>query len=206
MKSLNRMQSLFLLLIILTLFFISCSPLKNEPEEIKKADIYLLPLEEFPSSVIDELIGHYQQKFKVAIARLQTIPLEGPAIDHNRRQVIAEELIETIKRKYQPVLTNPKAIVIGLTSNDMYIRKYDWQFAFTFRDGDRFAVISCARMNPVNFGERPDDHLLRSRIRKMVTKDIGLLYFGLSPTNNPKSVLYSGIAGVEELDAVGEDF
>jgi hypothetical protein len=40
----------------------------------------------------------------------------------------------------------------------------------------------------------------------MVKKDIGILYYGLSQSHNPKSVLYNGILGIQELDAVGDDF
>jgi hypothetical protein len=39
-----------------------------------------------------------------------------------------------------------------------------------------------------------------------VTKDIGIFYFGLPQSSNPKSVLYNQIMGIEELDNVGEDF
>jgi len=44
------------------------------------------------------------------------------------------------------------------------------------------------------------------RLRKVVTKDIGIFYYGLSQSDNPRSVLYNGILGIQELDAVGEEF
>ena len=40
----------------------------------------------------------------------------------------------------------------------------------------------------------------------MVSKDIGILYYGLPQSPNPRSVLYNEIAGLQELDNVGEDF
>jgi hypothetical protein len=40
----------------------------------------------------------------------------------------------------------------------------------------------------------------------MVTKDIGILYYGLPQSDNPRSVLYNGILGIQELDSVGEEF
>jgi hypothetical protein len=48
--------------------------------------------------------------------------------------------------------------------------------------------------------------LAATRLRKIVTKDIGILYFGLPQSTDPKSVLYNGIMGIEELDNVGEEF
>jgi len=55
-------------------------------------------------------------------------------------------------------------------------------------------------------GQPMDLNLSETRLRKMVTKDIGILYFGRPQNQNPKSVLYNGIMGIEELDQVGEDF
>jgi hypothetical protein len=45
-----------------------------------------------------------------------------------------------------------------------------------------------------------------SRLRKIVTKDIGILYYGMAQNQDPHSVLYSEIVGIEELDEAGEDF
>ena len=61
-------------------------------------------------------------------------------------------------------------------------------------------------MNPANFGEPANAELLHSRVRKMIMKNIGLLYYQLAQSDNPKSVLYSNILGLEELDNVSEDF
>jgi hypothetical protein len=55
-------------------------------------------------------------------------------------------------------------------------------------------------------GEPPAEATLEKRLRKTVTKDIGVLYYSMSPNNNPQSVLYSGILGIQELDHVTEDF
>ena len=88
----------------------------------------------------------------------------------------------------------------------MYIRKYNWQFAFTFRMFDKYAVVSIARMNPVNLGHQADEELLRARMRKMVTNNIGLLFYHYQQNDNPRSVLYGNIGGIEELDAMGEEF
>ncbi|HKV94604.1 MAG TPA: hypothetical protein VJW20_18815 [Candidatus Angelobacter sp.] len=47
---------------------------------------------------------------------------------------------------------------------------------------------------------------LRQRLRKVVTKDVGLLYYGKQASENPRSVLYNNIGGIQELDQVTEDF
>ena len=71
---------------------------------------------------------------------------------------------------------------------------------------DQVAVVSYARMNPVIFGNLPDDELLQSRLRKMVTKNVGIMCYGLPLSPDPRSVMYGNIGGTDELDVMTEDF
>jgi hypothetical protein len=50
------------------------------------------------------------------------------------------------------------------------------------------------------------DLLESARLRKMATRDIGDLYFGLPLSSDRHSVLYRSILGVPDLDAIGEDY
>lgn len=155
---------------------------------------------------MDGLVGHYQKKFGMTIEKLSAIQLDSSFIDKRRNQMVAQELIALIKQKYPMLRTDPNAIIIGLTQEDMYIQNYPWRFAFTFRQEDRFAVVSTARMNPINFGLPDDEALLSTRLRKTVTRDIGILYYRKSQNGNPQSVLYSSLGGLEELDGMNEEF
>lgn len=168
--------------------------------------IYFVRLGDFPEATTKELIAHYKARFAVDIEVLPTIPLDATLVDRQRDQIAAETLIALMREKYPNLATDPNAIIIGLTREDIYIRKYDWQFAFNFRNANQFAVISVARMNPVNFGLPPDELLLNTRLRKMVTKNIGILYFRKSLNDNPRSVLFANVMGLEELDAMSEEF
>src|SRR4051812_4351209 len=105
---LRKVSSLIMLLLAIPLFNLSCSAPK-----IEKADIYLVPVGEFSSSLSTELVEHYKKRFNVSVALLPRISLEARAIDNSRRQLIAEELIETIRLKCQDLVNSPKAIVIG---------------------------------------------------------------------------------------------
>ena len=42
-------------------------------------------------------------------------------------------------------------------------------------------------------------------VRKMITRNIGLMYHGLPQSPSPGSVLYGPILGVADLDGIGED-
>jgi len=168
--------------------------------------VYFIPLGDFSSPATAELANYYQRKIGIGIVGLPAIPLDPSIFDARRHQLIAEDVIELIKRHYPRLAQDPKAILIGLTEKDMYIQKKTWQYAFSYWVDSRFAVVSSARMNLVNLGQPASAELLNARVRKMVMKDIGILYYQMPPNNNQKSVLYNNIAGLEELDGMGEEF
>lgn len=170
------------------------------------AEVYFVPLGDIPSLSLKRLVTFYNRKFGLAIKTLPGLPLEKSSVDLQRRQLIAEELIEFMKRGYPRLANDPRVILIGISEFDMYIRKYNWQFSFSYRAQNRFAVVSSARLNPVSFGQPADQALLDTRLRKVITKNIGILYFRLPQSNDPRSVLYKSILGIDDLDRVGEDF
>jgi hypothetical protein len=51
-----------------------------------------------------------------------------------------------------------------------------------------------------------DDVRLTARLRKMVGKNIGIMYFGLDMSSDPLSMLYANIGGPQELDAMSNRF
>ncbi len=203
----KKHSSLIVWISLLILIFAGSSCTTPRPQAgYEKADVYLVPFDEFPATIINELAEYYEQKLKLAVSLLPGLSITAKAVNNTRRQVIAEELIELIKAKYQHLTRNSKSIIIGLTMRDMHIRHYDWQFAFSFRGHQRYAVVSSARMDPINLGDEADYALMKTRIRKMTTKNIGILFYGMPLRSDPNSVLYNRIDGIEELDAMGEDF
>jgi hypothetical protein len=61
-------------------------------------------------------------------------------------------------------------------------------------------------MDPVNLREPPDPALLHTRLRKMVSKNIGIMHYRLPQTTDRNSVLYGPILSLDDLDSIGEDF
>ena len=43
-------------------------------------------------------------------------------------------------------------------------------------------------------------------LRKMISKNIGIMYYGLEESTDRKSVLYGPILGLDDLDSISEDF
>jgi len=61
-------------------------------------------------------------------------------------------------------------------------------------------------MNPSTFCEPANRELLQARLRKVIARMIGNLYYRLPKSDNSKSVLYSSIDCVDELDSESEEF
>ncbi len=40
----------------------------------------------------------------------------------------------------------------------------------------------------------------------MITKNIGIMYYGLEQSSDRKSVLFGPILSLDDLDSIGEDF
>ena len=174
-------------------------------KERGKEKLYFVPVNSFSSAGVKLLVTYYKKKIGIDAITLEPLPLRLAAIDNRRQQLVAEDIVDLMKRTYPKLAGDPNAIVIGLTNEDMYSRNCDWKFAFSRWQG-RFAVVSSARMNPLNLGAAPNDDLLNIRLRKMVLKNIGLLYYELPTSRDRRSVLYDDINGVEDLDNMGEDF
>jgi len=171
-----------------------------------KEKLYFVPLNNYSPAEVTKLVNFCKQKIGVEPAVMQPVPFALNTVDKKRQQVIAEEAVELMKFKYRDLVSDPNAVVIGLTDQDMYIRNKNWQWAFGYWTGRRFAVVSSARMNPANLGGPANDVLTETRLRKMVLKNIGVLFYTYPINYNPKSVLFDNINSVEDLDNMGEDF
>ncbi|HZC80232.1 MAG TPA: hypothetical protein VE222_00690 [Nitrospiraceae bacterium] len=178
------------------------------PRDIRSLDgsgrVYFVTLGEFPRTLQDALAEHYRKKYNLEIQMLSTIKMDMASFDVQRQQLIAEEAIRLMRSDFPDLAADPKAILIGLTTQDMYIRNKTWRFAFSYREGERFAVVSSGRMH---IGlSAAESIVFQTRVRKMVTKNIGILYYHLPISVYRQSVLYGNVGGIEELDGMGEEF
>jgi predicted Zn-dependent protease len=169
--------------------------------------VYFVPIGEAPAAAMEELVEYYKEKFGIEIKVLPALRIIPTDIDESRQQLIAENLITSMLRAYPEYAGNSSAILIGITAYDIYPRQYGWRFVFGWREGQRnAAVASAARLGLHYYGEPPGEATPLKRLRKVITKDLGILLFEKSPSKNPRSVLYDGIGGIQELDEVSDDF
>lgn len=201
------MQSGVIRMLVLGLLFsqAACEFVPRDAASLRGSGrLYFVTVGEFSGALVESLSSHYKRKYNLDIDVLPGLAWDSRSMDLQRNQVIAEESIRLVRQAYPEVANDPNAVVIALTSNDMFISKKQWRFAFSYRENDRFAVVSSGRMH---LGLSADQfRVFESRLRKMVTKNIGVLYYHLPMSFHEKSVMYMGVGGIEELDTMGEDY
>lgn len=167
--------------------------------------ITFVPFGDFSETALRDLTQEYQRTFGVRIDLLPPLSIPEAVIDYSRGQIVGERLLHLMKQQLPQQADDPSVMMMGFTRGDMYIEKMDWQFAFALRESGRFTMISTARMDPESFGFAPDEQVLRTRLAKMVTKQIGLYFYGLPERQEKTSVLFSPILGVDDLDEVSAE-
>ena len=177
----------------------------SHPSAPVKAVLSTRPVQFMPihASVehLEALRRYYRGQLGIDVPLLPELVPDRAAWSPDRRQWSAEGLAEQVRQ----AVGNQDAVVIGITGDDIYLRRRAWQFAFGWRADNRVAVVSYARMDPRFFKEPADDEVLRHRLLHMVTKDLGLMWVGLEASPDPASPVYQNIGGLEELDAMGDD-
>ena len=87
----------------------------------------------------------------------------------------------------------------------MYIRKVNWNFAYTAYDPpQRVGMVSSLRFVPYPLAGK--ENLLRTRVRKMVSRTIGFVVFNLPPSDDPSSVMYKDLYGGASADLMSDRF
>jgi predicted Zn-dependent protease len=131
---------------------------------------------------------------------------------------MGQRLLAQVQQQYADLASDPQATVIGLATEDLYLETQDWAFAFNARSvRPRVAVVSAARLDPGFwpshvphqdwFGlDAADRTIAQCRLQKLVTRNLGVLHFQQAFNDDPKSPLASALLGVDDLDAMREDF
>jgi hypothetical protein len=164
--------------------------------------VTLVSINGFPEARLHELAAFYAERYGLQVQFAAMVGFES-AMDPARQQVVAERLIESMRINFNPA-REAGAVVIAVTGDDLYVTsRPDWAYAFGTRVGARLGVISTARLTSLGpFSDR----VASARLRKLVTKYIGTMSFGLPDSSDPRSVLYGNILGPDDLDGMGEDF
>lgn len=139
---------------------------------------------------VQVLADYYRKKFKLDIKTLSEVKLGSSTCVPSRQQCVAEEMLDDMCHAYPELSDNPDSVMIILTDEDIFARSLDWDFTTSFRSGYRFGVVSTRRMGTDISGGAPDDGMRLANTKQMLTKYIALLYFRLTPSHDPSSIMY----------------
>jgi predicted Zn-dependent protease len=172
-------------------------PARQLPPPIRDA-VVLVPLGAFPIGRANEIAAGEAAVYGLPISVAPTLPIDPFAVDSSRGQLVGEALAQSIAAAHPE--SRARTLVIGLTTSDIYIAgRPDWSWAFGLRNQSGVAVVSSARM-----GRPLDVNGEWNRLTKMVTRDIGFLYYGLEGTGDRGDVLYDNILSLEDLIRIGD--
>jgi len=166
--------------------------------------VYLIPLGLDDSEPLDWAPAYYNAKFGIDVVLLPAVPLTEKLVDPKRRQVDSESCVEYLRRLYPELDADPSTLLIAVTSRDVYIPSFNWAYAENYRYDGRFAVVSYARLRPPAIMSRWNPEWLHSRLQKILTKNIAMLYFDLPMSSDYTSLLSGGVLSGSEVDLMGE--
>jgi len=170
--------------------------------KVPTRSVYLIPIGLAES--LDWAPAYYKSKLGIEVTVLPGTALDASLIDPTRKQLNAEKCTdEFLARKYPELARDPATLMIAVTSKDMYIPSLGWSYAENMRSEGRFAVISSARVHPFAFFDNRNPEWVSSRLQKLLTKNITMLYFGLPMSNDYTSLLSAGVLSGREIDRMG---
>jgi hypothetical protein len=126
---------------------------------------------------VTELAKYYGSKYQLDISLL-------PPLSYDARRESAEQLIRALRAGYPQLVEDPQTVIIAVTEIGM-----EW---FSWRDDERFAVVSAAGLSPDQFG-------------RQLLKNLGLLWFELPMSSDSRSVLYDDVDGRIDLDLMSDE-
>jgi predicted Zn-dependent protease len=159
--------------------------------------IHFVPLGYSPA-ILAQLKDYFTQKYGLAIEVEPELETDfSKTYDVHTRQHVAEVLVATLKEKYP---NRGNDVYIGFIPQDMYVKGQTSRFAYNFID-DGYGVVSDARLAIF-----ADENMRQARLRKLVSRTIGTLYYNLPASEDSRSVLYKSLRGPDDLDRMSEEF
>jgi len=182
-------------------------PLASDTCEGTEKRLCIVPLGQVSPALVKHLADHYRSEYGLTVVVSTPAAIPRDLVNREREQIEVDGLLRLMASVFPDTYADPDTVMIGLTPVDLYwLGKPNWRYAFGVR-GDReesIALISSARMDPQIYGLPENNELYFTRVRKMVSKYVGFLYFGLPESQDAESPMYDNILGPADLDRMEE--
>ena len=154
----------------------------------------------YSPSLLEQVAGYERQKYGFQVEIKPNLGSFNDTYDEQTGQHVAEKIIAILKQKYPPSTSAERTIYIALLPQDIYIKRQKSRFAYIYNQ-EGYAVISDARL-AISANESQQ----KARVRKLINRAIGILYFNLPYSDDRRSVLFKDLTGPDDLDRMSEDF
>jgi YD repeat-containing protein len=168
-------------------------------------NVYLLPIGMAEGESLQWAPAYYKAKLGIDVKVLAPIPLDPKLIDATRNQLNTDKWIEFVAQKYPEISREPASILIGVTASDTYIPDFDSSYVENMRHEGRFGMVSSARLHPISLLGKWNPEWLTSRVQKLLTKNLVMLYFDLPLSSDDTSLLSGGVLSGFQIDRMGAD-
>ena len=166
--------------------------------------VYFVPLGLDEGESLDWAPAYYKARLGVDVVVLPPVPFDPKLMDPERNQMNADKCFGFMRQQHPEIAGDPSSLLIAVTSTDLYIPALGWSYAENSRRDSRYAIISSARLHPPLLGLW-NPEWLNSRVQKLMTKNIGILYFDLPMSADYTSLLSSGVLSGIQIDEMAGD-
>lgn len=171
---------------------------------VPASKVYLVPFGLDSGVPLDWARTYYRARFGIDVSILSPVQVSNALEGHQRKQLDAQRSLEYLQERLPALTADPSAILVAVTSRDLFIPAFSWSYAENYREDGRFAIVSSARLRPPSPFDGWNPQWYYSRIQKMISKNIAILYFGLPLSDDPTSLLCGGILSGDEADLMSE--
>jgi YD repeat-containing protein len=162
--------------------------------------VYLVPLSLNSDEPLDWASSYYKAKLGIDVSVLPQPKLDLEVANQGGNQLDADRCLDFLERQYSNLVQDPNNILVGITSRDMRIPSLGWSFGENLRSEGRFAILSSSRLRLSAPLKWLNPEWSSSRLQKLLTKNLLIMYYGLPMSSDYTSVLSGGRLSGWEVD------
>jgi hypothetical protein len=163
--------------------------------------VFLVPLGNVRHVDVRELAEEVGLRYHVPTSTLPPVALPLWTLDAEEGELNGDQLIHLLQLTYP---TRGQTAVIGITDYDMFSTNLGMHGLFSLRNPVPYGVVSSSPLGASLF-DRLRGHDRHERVRKLVARNVGFLYFRRPESSDPHSLLRSSMSSVHDIDALNED-
>jgi hypothetical protein len=176
----------------------------REACDVPERSVCLVAVGDTSLELLDSVASNLRTKLGLPVYVLPPLDVPPETMNSKRRQFDGTTMAKLSYFSYSRIIGNRDSLLVVITPVDIYIPEIpNWRFAFgvPFRSESlpTYAIVSTFRFYYPRGGS------VTERTQKMVNKYVGLDFFGLSLSSDPRSPMYNHILSVRDLDRMADE-